>query len=450
MSEKANITGIDTALERAAHKSLYGTREEKAGRLMTPKAFISYSHESESHKAWVVKLGSDLRSIGVDVVLDQWDLVPGQDISLFMQRGIADADRVIMICSAEYVSKAENAVGGVGAERLIVTAEVLRSIDTTKFIPVLRGGGELKKLPVFLGPRLYIDFENDADYDDKLIELAREIHNAPAISKPALGPNPFSSKPPQSLSTTVVSAQNLEDSLDNDWFAAEQAKAQAGIAKLGLDGQMELRVRVAHALARSQIELLNAVKQSEIKTFGWPIGITLESREEYRPRPYNDGIRAEVSINDKSISRESYDYWSLRSNGDFFLLQSLFEDGRRSKEIFFDTRIVRVTESLMFAERLYTKLGAPPDSKIAVKVIHRGMRGRTLSNASPDRSVFPRTSSEDQSSTSLVTTLGNMQSTRAADVRKILAPMFMLFDYMQFNTEVFEDIVRNFETGRVR
>src|SRR5579872_5266076 len=151
MTEKTDIARIDTALERAAHKSLFGTREERAGRLTVPKAFISYSHDSETHKAWVLKLGSDLRTIGVDVVLDQWDLVPGQDISLFMQRGIADADRVIMICSAEYVTKAEKGVGGVGFERLIVTSEVVRSIDTTKFIPVLRGGRKLKKLPAFLG-----------------------------------------------------------------------------------------------------------------------------------------------------------------------------------------------------------------------------------------------------------------------------------------------------------
>ena len=42
-----------------------------------------------------------------------------------------------------------------------------------------------------------------------------------------------------------------------------------------------------------------------------------------------------------------------------------------------------------------------------------------------------------------------MQETRVEDVRKILEPMFMLFDFMQFNVEVYEDIVRSFENGRV-
>jgi hypothetical protein len=450
MTQETEAVRIDAALERAARKSVQGTREERSGRFKAPKAFISYSHDSSVHGAWVLKLASDLRAVGVDIVLDQWDLVPGQDVSLFMQKGIAEADRVILICSANYVSKSEMGIGGVGFERLIVTAEVVQSIDTTKFIPVLRGGNSAKKLPIFLGPRLYIDFENDGDYETKLVELAREIHGAPAVSKPALGPNAFSGKVPMVPSSVGASAPTPVDRFDGDWFTAEHTKAEAGIAKLGLEGQMELRVGIAPPLAKSQIELLNSVKQSEIKTFGWPIGITLESRDEYRPRPYGDGIRAEVSITDKSISRQSYDYWSLRSNGDFFLLQSLFEDSRKSGEIFFDTRIVRVTESLMFIERLYTTLGAHLDSRVAIRVAHRGINGRTLTSASSYRNVLPRKSNESQSSSELVTVLGTMRETRVTDVRKLLDPVFMLFDFMQFNVEVYDDIVRSFEEGRVR
>src|ERR1700737_1862846 len=162
MSEKLDTIKIEAALKRAARKALHGTREERSGRFMSaPKAFISFSHDSTAHKNWVLKLASDLRAKGVDVVLDQWDLVPGQDVSLFMQRGISEADRVVLVCSSAYVSKSEKGIGGVGYERLIVTAEVVQSIDTRKFIPILRGSAPNRKLPVFLGPRMYIDFEND-------------------------------------------------------------------------------------------------------------------------------------------------------------------------------------------------------------------------------------------------------------------------------------------------
>jgi hypothetical protein len=417
-----------------------------------PKAFISYSHDSEAHKAWVLKLGSDLRANGVDVTLDQWDLSPGQDVSLFMQRGIAEADRVLMVCSPTYVAKAEKGVGGVAYERLIVTTEVVASIDTTKFIPILRDTNGLKRVPIFLGSRLYIDFGNDLDYQQKLVELARELHGAPAVLKPALGPNPFSGTPTEARPRRVLSPSGAltgnDKFLKNDWFAGEHAKAREELGKLAIIGSMEVRAGVLHALSKSQIELLNAVKQSEIKTFGWPIAITLENKDEFRPRPYGDGIRAKVPIAEKD--RRSFDYWALRSNGDFYLLQSLFEEMRRPNEVFFDTRIVRVTESLMFIQSLYTKLGAPPEARVGFSVSHEGLKGRTLTSASTNRLIFPRVTGESESTSEIVTVLGSMKETRVDDVRKILEPLFMLFDFTQFDATVYEEIVRSFERGIVR
>src|SRR5436190_779470 len=41
------------------------------------------------------------------------------------------------------------------------------------------------------GPRLYIDFTQDADYAARLEQLIREIHGASSNSKPPLGSNPF-------------------------------------------------------------------------------------------------------------------------------------------------------------------------------------------------------------------------------------------------------------------
>jgi hypothetical protein len=157
--------------------------------MTAPKAFISYSHDSDAHKEWTRRLATDLRHKGVDVTLDQWDLRLGQDVPLFMQEGIADSDRVVLVCSASYVHKAENPSGGVAYERLIVTEEITRSIDTIKFIPIVRNNDGERKIPRFLGARLYIDFRNDQEYEAKLEALARDIHGVPAIPKPPLGAN---------------------------------------------------------------------------------------------------------------------------------------------------------------------------------------------------------------------------------------------------------------------
>src|SRR5262245_25666670 len=83
----------------------------------TRKGFSSYSHDSQQHKDWVRRLATDLLSNGIDADLDQWSLVPGQDIAAFMAEGIRTAKRVLLICSEEYVTKAENGRGGVGYER---------------------------------------------------------------------------------------------------------------------------------------------------------------------------------------------------------------------------------------------------------------------------------------------------------------------------------------------
>ena len=124
---------------------------------------------------------------------------------------------------------------------------------------------------------------------------------------------------------------------------------------------------------------------------------------------------------------------------------------RKPNVIFFDTRIIRVTECLMFIQNLYTKLGFPPETQVGLRIEHSGLKGRELTNASPDRVMFSRkTTTENESASELVTVLGTMSETRVEDVRKILEPMFMLFDFMQFSTSVFEEIVRNFERGVVR
>lgn len=153
--------------------------------MSAPKVFISYSHDSQPHKDWVLRLASELRTNGIDAKLDQWDLSPGQDMAAFMAGGIRTADRVLLICTGPYVSKAEAGTGGVGYERLIVTAEVVGSIDTIKFIPIVRNNATARKVPDFLGARIYIDFSDDSEYPAKLEELMREIHQAPAVKATA-------------------------------------------------------------------------------------------------------------------------------------------------------------------------------------------------------------------------------------------------------------------------
>jgi len=76
-----------------------------------------------------------LISNGIDVVIDAWNLRRGEDIPKFMEGGLSSADRVLMICTERYVEKAAGALGGVGYEKMIVTAEIIRDLERRNTSP---------------------------------------------------------------------------------------------------------------------------------------------------------------------------------------------------------------------------------------------------------------------------------------------------------------------------
>lgn len=159
-----------------------------------PKVFVSYSHDSDEHKEWVLRLSTKLRQNGVDVVLDRWDLGAGDDMTLFMEKGVRDSDRVLVICTDTYVRKADAGEGGVGYERLIITAQLVRDVGTAKFIPIIRQSSDTKEMPTFLETRIYIDFTDENEFDEKFDDLLREVSNARHPEKPPLGKNPYANR----------------------------------------------------------------------------------------------------------------------------------------------------------------------------------------------------------------------------------------------------------------
>lgn len=418
-----------------------------------PIVFISYSHDSPSHKEWVLRLATALRGVGIDAILDQWDLVAGQDTVAFMEGSIARSDRVLLICTEPYVERADKGSGGVGYERLVVTGELVERIDTKKFIPVVRQTGKPPRLPHFLGSRLYIDCSSDASFDACVDAIAREIHGVPRSAKPPLGPSPFAAPAPERSTARVVNLAGTTESgesvLRDRWFSEQYGMAEPGISKLGRTGAMEIRSALHEPIAKSQLELLNAVRKAEIRTFGWPIGIIIDSRDEARPRPIPDGVVAEVAIPEKSLSgKASYDYWMARNNGDFFLLQTLFEDERAESAIFFDTRIVRVTEAILFLAGYYETLGVALESRVTIGIAHYGLSGRTLTSAG-QRHVFPRKTTAVRSEGQISDTVAGLRANTADHVMRVLEPMFMLFDFMSFDRAIYNDIVTKFASGHV-
>jgi hypothetical protein len=160
-----------------------------------PQVFISYSHDSPKHKQWVSELAAKLRDNGVNTILDQWDLSPGDDVTLFMDHGLLKSERVLVICTDEYNRKADAGEGGVGYERMILTAELVKSVGTKRFIPIIRNASPDKTTPAFLSTRFYVDLSDGADKDQEFQKLLLELHRVPDPRKPPLGKSPFAVLP---------------------------------------------------------------------------------------------------------------------------------------------------------------------------------------------------------------------------------------------------------------
>lgn len=160
---------------------------------MAKKVFISYSHDSEDHKEWVKHLATILVKNGVEVILDQWDLRAGKDIPQFVEDSILKSDRVLLICTESYAEKANNRVGGVGVEALVINSSLMEDLGTSKFVVVVRQQNPRIQLPNLLKSRLFVDFSDDGSFEAQVEHLIKELHGVVHLDKPKLGPNPFDS-----------------------------------------------------------------------------------------------------------------------------------------------------------------------------------------------------------------------------------------------------------------
>ena len=152
-----------------------------------PTTFISYSWDTDQHRAWVRGLAERLRGDGVDAKLDQWETEPGDELAEFMERGIRENDFVVIICTPKYRERSDSRAGGVGYEGAVMTAEVMQRGDHRKFIPVWRSGEWEEAAPSWLAGKSYINLSGDPFDEQQYDRLVETLHGE--LSKPpAVGP----------------------------------------------------------------------------------------------------------------------------------------------------------------------------------------------------------------------------------------------------------------------
>lgn len=191
------------------------------------KAFISYSWDSNEHQEWVLNLAKDLiEKFGIDVILDQFELSAGKDLTYFMESAIDQASKVLVILTPNYKLKSETRKSGVGYETSMITQEIFESpITKVKFIPILRKGNLDDSSPRFLKSKLYHNMVDDNLYINKIYELAKTIYEHPLQEKPALGEIPdFSKKeldPVIDIINLVVSEEKLNNEINSILHSTE-------------------------------------------------------------------------------------------------------------------------------------------------------------------------------------------------------------------------------------
>lgn len=151
-----------------------------------PVAFISYSWDSPQHKEWVLQLAKDLADSGIEVILDRWDLEPGNSLTQFMETSIARAEFVLVVCTPSYARRANVRKGGVGYEQQIISGHIASGLTSKRFIPILRRGtfgvGDRNALPSHLSGLFAVDMRRDEDeeFDVLVSALLAEKKRRPA------------------------------------------------------------------------------------------------------------------------------------------------------------------------------------------------------------------------------------------------------------------------------
>ncbi|MFC1871297.1 hypothetical protein ACFLYF_02705 [Chloroflexota bacterium] len=307
---------------------------------------------------------------------------------------------------------------------LILTAREDHNPDSTNY----KSGGHKIHFDLSGYDILFWDAEKPEDFQQ---ELERRVRRRLTVIQP--------------------SVEKPKSSWNEDWISRHREIAISGLKGIERSAFMEVKTTLRDLKVNIlQSELLHQARQAQIATFGWPIGIVLD-RNGFRPKPTTDGIVAEVTIKDTD-RRQSYDYWTLNKNGDFYLLISILEDTRKENNIFFNTRIVRITEALLHSARLYSSLNVPRDAHYLVGIRHGGLKGRVLSTSSTAKRVPPSGdtgSSEDEVYIEVETTIEQTESKLIELVEQYTQPLFVLFNFFELNRGVLEQVVNDFVEGKV-
>ncbi|HCO93377.1 MAG TPA: hypothetical protein DIU00_05405 [Phycisphaerales bacterium] len=161
----------------------------KKDKVIHPKVFISYSHDSPKHAAKVLEFANKLRSEGIDAILDQYEPWPNKGWPQWMLEQINRAGFVLMICTKVYykgiMGKLPRKIKrGIKYEwNLIQTYFYEDSSVNTRFLPVVFEEDSITFIPDPFRTMPRFCIATNEGYED----LYRKLTNQPKTTIPKLG-----------------------------------------------------------------------------------------------------------------------------------------------------------------------------------------------------------------------------------------------------------------------
>ncbi len=163
-------------------------REDDLPSAVSPRVFISYSHDSDLHAQRVLALADGLRDEGIDVRLDQYVAHPPEGWPQWAEQQLFQADFVLLVCTSTYrrrFDREETPGEGKGAVwEAMIARQLIYEADALNFrlIPVLFADGTDHDIPRSL--RAFASYRLPGSYDD----LYRHLTHQPKNQPPKLGP----------------------------------------------------------------------------------------------------------------------------------------------------------------------------------------------------------------------------------------------------------------------
>lgn len=222
--------------------------------------FISYSHDSEAHRAFVLQLANRLRADGLTCEIDQYiNGFPAEGWQRWMEMQIEQADFVLLVCTENYLKRyrGQDTVGGRGVnfEGLVISQTLYDAYyRNTKFIPVLPEGGSFDHVPLPL--KQFSVFTLMREYEP----LYRVLTAQPEVAVPEIGYNKI--LPPKAIAeipdllTTVAGVSS---------FTIHYQKSEAYLYLI--DQRSKLRERIKKYPTDSVFPKYLADIEGKIKSF---------------------------------------------------------------------------------------------------------------------------------------------------------------------------------------